>query len=65
MKLSHKGRTILNADLPVTGYGWDSFVIAEAVFTRGANMLSLVISGQNPESLPFLVLLSCEAMSTV
>jgi glycosyltransferase involved in cell wall biosynthesis len=65
LKLMHRTRMILNKELPVTGYGWDCVVIAEAVFTAGENLLALTISGRDPDKLPYIIFVSCEAMSTL
>ncbi len=58
-------RIILNAELPVTGYERDCVAIAESVFTQGPNVISIALSGSDPQKVPVLVVVSCEAMCTV
>jgi hypothetical protein len=65
IKLIHHTRTILNVNLPVTSHGWEALVTAEAGFKVGTNELSLEIVGSNPDSMPFFVVTSCEAVSTI
>jgi hypothetical protein len=64
LKLSNQARTILNAEIPVTGHDRDCVVIAEAVFTQGTNVISMSVSGEDTRKAPVLVVISCEAMST-
>jgi glycosyltransferase involved in cell wall biosynthesis len=65
LRLFDRARTLLNAEMPVTSHDRDCLVIAEAVFHQGANVISMRIAGQDPEKTPVLVVVSCEAMSTI
>ncbi len=65
LKLFNQTRTILDAELPVTSHDRDCVVIAESVFTTGLNIISMTISGADPGKVPNLVVVSCNAMSTV
>jgi len=65
IRLSNQSRTILHAEIPVTSHDRECIVIAESVFTTGPNVISMTVSGEDPGKVPVLVVVSCEAMSTV
>lgn len=65
LKLLNQTRTILSAAVPVTNHDRDCVLIAESVFVAGPNVISMIVSGRDPQEVPAIVVISCEAMSTV
>jgi glycosyltransferase involved in cell wall biosynthesis len=65
LRLAHKDRTIFEAEIPPTGHDRDCVIIAEAVFRPGGNVIGMTLSGRDPLKTPVVLLVSCEAMSTI
>jgi hypothetical protein len=65
LRLTNETRTIFHAELPVTGHGREFLAIAESVFHAGPNVIATAITGTDPQKVPILILVSCEAMSTI
>ncbi|MCU1238520.1 MAG: glycosyl transferase, family 2, partial [Candidatus Solibacter sp.] len=65
LRLANQTRTILNAELPITSHDRDCLVIAESVFREGDNVISMTLAGEESRKMPVVVVISCEAMSTV
>ena len=65
LRLFDRTTTLLRAEMPVTSHDRDCLVIAEAVFHEGPNVISMRIAGEDRQKTPFLVAVSCEAMSTI